>query len=74
LAIDSQGALYLNNGPITESELEQRLVAAASHKPQPELHLRADKATRYEKLAKIMAAAQNAGIARMGFVTMPENH
>jgi biopolymer transport protein ExbD len=74
LALDSQGALYWNNAPIAESELEQRLVAAASHKPQPELHLRADKATRYEKLAKIMAAAQNAGIARMGFVTVPETH
>ncbi|TGO01903.1 biopolymer transporter ExbD, partial [Candidatus Thiomargarita nelsonii] len=49
-----------------------RLAKAAQKKPQPELHLRADKKTQYQRLASIMSAAQNAGITRMGFVTEPE--
>lgn len=72
LAIDGQGKLYWNNQPIAETELRGRLQEAASRQPQPELHLRAEKTTLYEKLAKVMAAAQSAGITKMGFVTEPE--
>jgi biopolymer transport protein ExbD len=72
LAIDGQGALYWNNEPIAEPDLELRLAEMASRKPQPELHLRAEKTTLYEQLARVMAAAQTAGIHRMGFVTEPE--
>jgi biopolymer transport protein ExbD len=39
--------------------------------PQPELHLRADQNTRYQKLAEIMSAARNAGLTKLGFVTDP---
>jgi len=43
--------------------------AAAALAPQPELHLRADRATRYEKVTEIMAMAQHYGISRIAFVT-----
>ncbi|MGH8582689.1 MAG: ExbD/TolR family protein [Gammaproteobacteria bacterium] len=72
LAIDADGSLYWNDQPINEGELEARLMSAAGQKPQPELHLRADRTTVYERLAKVMSTAQNAGIERMGFVTLPE--
>ena len=36
---------------------------------QPELALRADKNTRYEVVAQVMAAAQTHGLTRLGFVT-----
>lgn len=74
LAIDGQGTLYWNDQQLPEAELEPRLIEAASRQSQPELHLRADKTTMYERLAKLMAAVQNAGINRMAFVTMPEAH
>ena len=72
LAITADGALYWNNAPVSQAELDYRLAAAAQHQPQPELRLRADKTTPYQKLAEVMAAAQNAGIAKMGFVTEPK--
>jgi biopolymer transport protein ExbD len=72
LAINSEGTLFWDNQPISETELDERLRAVAAHQPQPELHLRAEKTTLYEKLARVMAAAQNAGIHRMGFITEPE--
>jgi biopolymer transport protein ExbD len=39
--------------------------------PQPELHVGADKATRYEFVAAVLAAAQKAGLKQIGFVTAP---
>jgi biopolymer transport protein ExbD len=54
--------------------LEQRLQEAAKLSPQPELQLRADKDTRYETVAQVMAAAQARGLEKMGFVTEPKEH
>ncbi|MFZ5512880.1 MAG: ExbD/TolR family protein [Pseudomonadota bacterium] len=73
LAVNADGDLYWNDRLIGDEEFQLRLYEAALLTPQPELHLRADRTTRYERLAEIMAAAQNAGIARMGFVTVPES-
>ncbi len=72
LAIDNKGVVFWNDVRINDKELAIRLAKAAKISPQPELHLRADKQTQYQKLASIMSIAQNAGIIRMGFVTEPE--
>jgi biopolymer transport protein ExbD len=72
LGIDNKGKIFWNDESIDDKELAKRLAKAAQKTPQPELHLRADKQTQYQKLAEIMSIAQNAGITRMGFVTEPE--
>jgi len=69
LAIDEKGAIFWNDERVDDKELTIRLTKAAKKKPQPELHLRADKKTQYQRLAEIMSAAQNAGITRLGFIT-----
>ncbi len=71
LSINAEGKLFWNNAEINEPELMQRFAIAAQKKPAPELHLRADKSTRYEVIAKVMAGAQNNGISKIGFVTKP---
>lgn len=38
---------------------------------QPDLHIRGDKDVRYERVAQAMAAAQQAGLGKIGFVTEP---
>lgn len=73
ISIDGTGKLYWNNLPVAEGELAGKLQQAAQTKPQPELHIRADKETRYQILAEIMADAQNAGIQKLGFVSVPDN-
>ena len=72
LALDAAGAMYWDNVPIDETQLSVRLAAAAAQTPPPELHLRADRETRYERIAQLMAAARNAGVKRIGFVTDPQ--
>jgi biopolymer transport protein ExbD len=72
LAIDGKGQIYWNNEPVDAAALEQRLQQAATLAPQPELQLRADKNTRYEVVAQVMAAAQQQGLTKLGFVTAPK--
>ena len=72
VSIDAGGRVFWNDSPLDDSAaLAGRLAEAAVRTPQPELHLRADREVRYQRLADVMAAAQRAGIARIGFVTDP---
>jgi biopolymer transport protein ExbD len=71
LSVDGSGNLFWNDAPLTQEQLSAQLVEAARRTPRPELHLRADQLTQYQKLAEVMAAAQNAGIVKMGFITQP---
>jgi biopolymer transport protein ExbD len=69
LAIDAGGKIYWNNEPLALPALEARMAEASKLSPQPELQLRADKNTRYEVVAQVMAAAQTQGLTKLGFVT-----
>ena len=71
LSVDAQGGYYINDSRISDEELAPRLKAAATQNPQPELHIRGDKAVRYERVAQAMAAAQQAGLHKIGFITEP---
>ncbi|MBI5784517.1 MAG: biopolymer transporter ExbD [Rhodocyclales bacterium] len=69
LAIDEGGTLFWNGEAIHRDTLSGRFEAARIE--NPELHLRADRNVRYEKVADVMAAAQAAGIVKIAFVTEP---
>ncbi len=69
LALNEQGIIFWEGEPVHRDSLPARLEAARSL--NPELHLRADRGTRYEKVAEVMAAAQRAGIVKIAFVTDP---
>ncbi|MES2116264.1 MAG: biopolymer transporter ExbD [Pseudomonadota bacterium] len=71
LAIDAKGQIYWNDEAVAPTALAARLAEASKLDPQPELQLRADKNTRYEVVAQVMAAAQTAGLGKLGFVTEP---
>ncbi len=72
LSIDAQGKLFWNNKPLAEADLPLQIAQAAQKTPQPELHLRAERTTQYEKVAQVMAAAQNGGLTKIGFITEPK--
>ena len=56
--------------PNREALLE-RVKKAAVMKPQPELHIRADKETRYEAVGRVIYTIQRGGIVKVGFITEP---
>ena len=72
LDIDAEGKIYWNREVIDASQLQIRIATAAQKTPQPELHLRAERTTQYEKVAQVMAAAQSGGLGKIGFITEPE--
>lgn len=72
ISINGEGKIFWGNDAIEQRDMGIRLAAAAQKKPQPELQLRADKATRYEVIAQVMAAAQTNGLSKIGFVTEPK--
>jgi biopolymer transport protein ExbD len=41
--------------------------------PQPEVHIRADRDTRYEAVGRVMYAIQRGGIVKVGFLTEPDH-
>jgi len=74
LSIGAEGQLFWNGVGLSKAELDFKLKEAAQGQPQPELHLRADKTTPYQRLADVMAAAQRNNLTRIGFVTTPQTH
>jgi len=71
LTIDADGVVRWNGEMVDMAELEMRVASSAQADPQPELHLHAERTTYYEKVAQVMAAAQNGGLEKIGFVTDP---
>lgn len=70
--VAADGGYYWNDQKIDDSELKGRLATEAAREPQPELHIRGDKAVRYERVAQAMSAAREAGVRKIGFITEPE--
>ena len=51
--------------------LVEKLKKVATMKPQPEVQVRGDMASRYEGVGKVLLACQRAGIAKVAFITEP---
>jgi biopolymer transport protein ExbD len=71
LTVDAQGVYYWNDRRVEEQELARTLKVEAARTPQPELHIRADREVRYERVAQALALAQRSGLRAIGFVTHP---
>jgi biopolymer transport protein ExbD len=69
--LDAKGELTVNGSHIPFQSFEGQCRLFMQDKPSPELHLRADRSTPYEKVADIMAAAQRVGVDKIAFVTDP---
>ncbi len=73
LSVASDGSYYWNENKVTDEAMAALLKEEGVKDPQPELHIRGDKDVRYERVAQVMAAAQQAGMRKIGFVTDPKN-
>ena len=72
LSVKADGSYWLDDKPLSDEQLAARLQAAGQENPQPELHIRGDRDVRYERVAQAMAAAQQAGLKKIGFITEPQ--
>jgi biopolymer transport protein ExbD len=74
IAVDKDGNIYWNDRKVTNpTELLGLIEGAAVRKPQPEIHIRGDRETRYEAIGRVMYAIQRGGIVKVGFLTEPDH-
>jgi biopolymer transport protein ExbD len=67
IAVAADGTLKWDGESIGDRrDLESRLSDAARLTPQPEIHVRADGAARYEVVAMVMASSQRLGLTKLG--------
>lgn len=66
--IDFLSHIYWNKQEVTLPQLRGYLRQAAEMPEQPELRLHPEAQAKYEVVDQVMAAAQQVGIAKMGFV------
>jgi len=67
--VDFDGTVLWNGEVIPNSVvLGSKLATAAAQPEQPEIHLRPNKLVSYKSVAAVMAAAQRAGITKLGLI------
>ena len=67
--IDPRSIVYWNGEELPDrAALEVKLKAAEAQAVQPELHLRPDRAAKYDVVAGVMASAQRIGLTKIGIV------
>jgi biopolymer transport protein ExbD len=72
IAVDENGRVFWNDKMMQRGDLLERIKQAAVQKPQPEIHIRADKNTRYEAVGRVIFTIQRGGIVKVGFITEPD--
>ena len=74
IAVDKDGEVYWNDKRVADrNALLGFIKEAAVRKPQPEIHIRGDKETRYEAIGRVMYAIQRGGIQKVGFLIEPDH-
>ena len=70
--IDFDGTILWNGSPVGLDALEGYFRTESKKDPQPELHLRPDKRSRYDVTARVLASAQRNRMKKIGFVNVAE--
>jgi len=72
IAVDKNGNYYWNDAPVENNVLLDMLKDVAVKVPQPEVHIRGDKDTRFEAIGRVLADLQRSSMLKVGFITNPE--
>src|SRR5512139_1634404 len=73
IAVDAEGNVFWNTAMVPNQEaLLDKLKAVAVMDPQPEVHVRGDKFTKYEHIGRVIVLCQRSGIQKVGFITEPD--
>ncbi|MBU4320738.1 MAG: protein TolR [Thermodesulfovibrionales bacterium] len=69
LIIKKDGVIYMNDKPMSMSEIKQKLTAIS--KLNPNVFLKADKDVPYGLVVQVMSDIKEAGIEKLGMITEP---
>ncbi|MCG3810578.1 biopolymer transporter ExbD [Psychrobacter sp. Ps4] len=68
ISIDKDAGIFWDSDPISMEELGVRLQQQSGAGKDPSVLLRADKESRYETVAQVLAVASQAGLSKIVFV------
>ena len=68
ISIDKDAGIFWDSDPISMEELEVRLQQQSASGKDPSVQLRADKDSKYDTGAQVLAAASQAGLTKIAFV------
>ena len=68
ISIDKDAGIFWDSEAISMDELQTRLQQEASMGKDPAVQLRADKDSKYDSVAQVLAAASTAGLTKIAFV------
>ncbi len=72
ISVNRAGEYFVDDKPVSESELKQKLSATAKENPKQQIHIRADVDVNYGKVSHLLAELQHIGLSNIGFVTEPK--
>jgi len=73
IAVDKDGKVYWNTQLVPDAAaLSAKLRAVAVMNPQPEVHVRGDRETKYENIGRVIVLCQRNNILKVGFITEPD--
>src|SRR5579864_9055005 len=74
IAVDKSGNIYWDDRKMPNKEdLLSHIKEAAVRKPQPEIHIRADRDAKFEAVGRVLYAIQRGGVVKVGFLTEPDH-
>lgn len=68
ISIDKDAGIFWDSDPISMEALEARLQQQGAAGKDPSIQLSADKDSRYDTVAQVLAAASQAGLSKIAFV------
>lgn len=68
ISIDKDADIFWDSDPISMEEIERRLQQQNDAGKDPSVQLRADKDSKYDTVAQVLAAASKAGLSKIAFV------
>lgn len=69
ISIDKDAGIFWDNQPISLEELQKRFAEQARAGKNPSIQLRADKESKYDTVAQVLATASEAGLTKIAFVS-----
>ena len=69
ISIDKDAGIFWDNQPISLEELHKRFAKQASAGKNPSIQLRADKESKYDTVAQVLATASESGLTKIACVS-----
>lgn len=72
VSVSGQGAIYVNEVPVAQDKLAEKIAEATASNPSRAVYLKADRTVIYGTVVRVMVALKTAGIPNVGMITTLE--